>query len=146
MTWRLWWEHTSMLVEEAHSGADADITEISRPRPSRSPPGWRPITGHPTRPGCPGWPASIRNDAAAHTPRPCGKRPAGRGTVYLSGLYWERSVIGNGQTGYQVQWRRRWLARQQIAGQIPFSWLADWRPSFRPRTPPTIAVRAFSPD
>jgi RNase P subunit RPR2 len=30
MTWRLWWEHTSMLVEEAHGGADEDIAEISR--------------------------------------------------------------------------------------------------------------------
>jgi len=32
MTWRLWWEHTSMLVEEAHGGADEDIAEISRAR------------------------------------------------------------------------------------------------------------------
>jgi hypothetical protein len=30
MTWRLCWEHTTMLVEEAHGGADADIAEISR--------------------------------------------------------------------------------------------------------------------
>jgi hypothetical protein len=30
MTWRLWWEHTPMLVEEARDGADADIAEISR--------------------------------------------------------------------------------------------------------------------
>jgi len=30
MTWRLCWEHTSLLVEEAHGGADADIAEISR--------------------------------------------------------------------------------------------------------------------
>ena len=30
MTWRLCWEHTSMLVEEAHGGADADIADISR--------------------------------------------------------------------------------------------------------------------
>jgi hypothetical protein len=30
MTWRLWWEHTSKLVEEAHGGADEDIAEISR--------------------------------------------------------------------------------------------------------------------
>ena len=30
MTWRLCWEHTSMLVEEAHGGADADIVEITR--------------------------------------------------------------------------------------------------------------------
>jgi hypothetical protein len=29
MTWRLCWEHTSMLAEEAHGGADADIAEIS---------------------------------------------------------------------------------------------------------------------
>jgi hypothetical protein len=32
MTWRLCWEHTTMLVEEAHGGADADIAEISRAR------------------------------------------------------------------------------------------------------------------
>jgi hypothetical protein len=30
MTWRLRWEHTAMLVEEAHGGADADIAGISR--------------------------------------------------------------------------------------------------------------------
>jgi hypothetical protein len=30
MTWRLCWEHTAKLVEEAHGGADEDITEISR--------------------------------------------------------------------------------------------------------------------
>jgi hypothetical protein len=30
MTWRLCWEHTAILVEEAHGGADADIAEISR--------------------------------------------------------------------------------------------------------------------
>ena len=30
MTWRLCWEHTSMLVEEAHGGADAAIAEITR--------------------------------------------------------------------------------------------------------------------
>ena len=30
MTWRLCWEHTSTLAEEAHGGADADIAEISR--------------------------------------------------------------------------------------------------------------------
>ena len=30
MTWRLCWEHTSMLAEEAHGGADADIAEITR--------------------------------------------------------------------------------------------------------------------
>ena len=29
MTWRLRWEHTAMLAEEAHGGADADIAEIS---------------------------------------------------------------------------------------------------------------------
>jgi DNA-binding CsgD family transcriptional regulator len=29
MTWRLCWEHTSMLAEEAHGGADADMAEIS---------------------------------------------------------------------------------------------------------------------
>jgi hypothetical protein len=30
MTWRLCWEHTSTLVEEAHGSADADLAEISR--------------------------------------------------------------------------------------------------------------------
>jgi hypothetical protein len=30
MTWRLCWEHTSKLVEEAHGGADEDIAEISQ--------------------------------------------------------------------------------------------------------------------
>jgi hypothetical protein len=30
MTWRLAWEFTSMLGEEAHGGADADIAEVSR--------------------------------------------------------------------------------------------------------------------
>jgi hypothetical protein len=30
LTWRLWWEHTSKLVEEALGGADADLAETSR--------------------------------------------------------------------------------------------------------------------
>ena len=30
MTWQLCWEHTTKLAEEAHGGADEDITEISR--------------------------------------------------------------------------------------------------------------------
>ncbi len=30
MTWRLWWEHTAMLVEEARDGCDFDLAEISR--------------------------------------------------------------------------------------------------------------------
>jgi hypothetical protein len=30
MTWRLCWEHTTMLAEEAHGGADANIAEITR--------------------------------------------------------------------------------------------------------------------
>jgi len=30
MTWWLWWEHTTMLVEEAHGGCDYDLSEISR--------------------------------------------------------------------------------------------------------------------
>jgi hypothetical protein len=30
MTWRLCREHTTMLAEEAHGGADADIAEITR--------------------------------------------------------------------------------------------------------------------
>ena len=29
MTWQLYWEHTTKLAEEAHGGADEDITEIS---------------------------------------------------------------------------------------------------------------------
>jgi hypothetical protein len=30
MTWRLWWEHTTILAEEAHGGCDCDRAEISR--------------------------------------------------------------------------------------------------------------------
>jgi hypothetical protein len=30
MTWRLWWEHTTKLVEEAHGGCDDDLEEVSR--------------------------------------------------------------------------------------------------------------------
>jgi hypothetical protein len=30
MTWRLRWEHTTMLAEEAHGGTDANIAEITR--------------------------------------------------------------------------------------------------------------------
>jgi hypothetical protein len=30
MTWHLCWEHITKLAEEAHGGADQDITEISR--------------------------------------------------------------------------------------------------------------------
>ena len=30
LTWRCWWEHTAMLVEEAHGGCDYDLAEISR--------------------------------------------------------------------------------------------------------------------
>ena len=30
MTWQLCWEHTTKLAEEAHGGADEDITKISR--------------------------------------------------------------------------------------------------------------------
>jgi hypothetical protein len=30
MTWRLWWEHTAMLVEEAHGGCDYDLAEIGQ--------------------------------------------------------------------------------------------------------------------
>ena len=30
MTWQLWWEHTTKLIEEARGGADEDIDEISR--------------------------------------------------------------------------------------------------------------------
>jgi hypothetical protein len=29
-TWRLCWEHTPMLAEQAHGGADADIAQITR--------------------------------------------------------------------------------------------------------------------
>jgi hypothetical protein len=30
MAWRLWWEHTTMLVGEVHGGCDYDLAEISR--------------------------------------------------------------------------------------------------------------------
>jgi len=30
MTWRRWWEHTAMLVEEARASCDYDLAEISR--------------------------------------------------------------------------------------------------------------------
>ena len=30
LTWRLWWEHTAMLVEEARGGCDYDLAEISQ--------------------------------------------------------------------------------------------------------------------
>jgi hypothetical protein len=30
MIWRLCWEYTSTLVDEAHGGADVDIAEITR--------------------------------------------------------------------------------------------------------------------
>jgi hypothetical protein len=30
MTWRLWWEHTAMLVEDARASCDFDLAEISR--------------------------------------------------------------------------------------------------------------------
>ena len=30
MTWRLWWEHTAMLVEDARGSCDWDLTETSR--------------------------------------------------------------------------------------------------------------------
>ena len=30
MTWRLWWEHTAMLVEDARGSCDYDLAEISR--------------------------------------------------------------------------------------------------------------------
>jgi hypothetical protein len=30
MTWQLWWQHTAMLVEEAHGGCDYDLAKISR--------------------------------------------------------------------------------------------------------------------
>ena len=71
-TWRLSWEHTSKLVEEAHGGADEDIAEIAAPRPSRSPPAGPSVTGRPMRPGCPGWLAPTRDDTAQHTPQPRG--------------------------------------------------------------------------
>jgi hypothetical protein len=28
MTWRLWWEHTSMLVEEARASCAYDLTTV----------------------------------------------------------------------------------------------------------------------
>jgi hypothetical protein len=30
MTWRLWWEHTAMLVDDARGNCDYDLDEISR--------------------------------------------------------------------------------------------------------------------
>ena len=30
MTWQLWWQHTTMHVEEAHGGCDYDLAKISR--------------------------------------------------------------------------------------------------------------------
>jgi hypothetical protein len=54
MTWRLCWEHTTMLVQEAHGGADADITAISRDQAEQITAGLAARTGHPTRPCCPG--------------------------------------------------------------------------------------------
>ena len=62
MTWRLRWEHTAMLVEEARASATMTCPRSARPRPSRSPPGWPPVTGRPTRPGCPGSPLPIRSE------------------------------------------------------------------------------------
>jgi hypothetical protein len=67
MTWRLCWEHTTMPVEEAHGGADADIAEISRAEAGQITAGPAPATGRPTRPGCPGWPAPIRGHTSGHT-------------------------------------------------------------------------------
>ena len=45
MTWRLCWEHTSKLVEEAHGGADEDIAEISRAEAEQITAGLAPATG-----------------------------------------------------------------------------------------------------
>jgi hypothetical protein len=30
MTWRLLWEHTAMLIQEARASCDYDVAEISR--------------------------------------------------------------------------------------------------------------------
>jgi hypothetical protein len=54
MTWRLWWEHTAMLVEEARDGCDLTWLRSAVAGRSRLPPGWPPVTGRRTRPGCPG--------------------------------------------------------------------------------------------
>ncbi len=67
MTWRLWWEHTSMLVEEAHGGTDANIAEISRDEVEQITAGLAARNWRPTQPGCPGWPAPTRDDTAQHS-------------------------------------------------------------------------------
>jgi hypothetical protein len=56
MTWRLWWEHTTMLVEEAHGGCDYDLAEISREEAEQIAAERPPATGLRTRPGCLGSP------------------------------------------------------------------------------------------
>jgi hypothetical protein len=63
------------------------------PRPSRSLPGWLPVTGRQTRPSCPGWPAPIRHDTEQHTPQPRGKHLS-RKEVRASTFYWERHPDG----------------------------------------------------
>ena len=70
MTWRLCWEHTAMLAEEAHGGADADIGEITRAE-----------AGHITAGlAARHWPPdTVRGNSAQHVPEPRGKRRAGTG-------------------------------------------------------------------
>jgi hypothetical protein len=80
MTWRLCWEHTAMLVEQAHGGADADIAEISRAEAEQITAGLAAnALASLRRSGCPGWPAPIRGNSAQHVPEPRGKRRAGTG-------------------------------------------------------------------
>ena len=63
MTWRLWWEHTAMLVEEAHGSCDYDLAEISRAEAEQIAAGaGGPLTGRRTRPGCPGSPRPTQDD------------------------------------------------------------------------------------
>jgi hypothetical protein len=79
MTWRLCWEHTAMLAEQARGGADADIAGITRAQAGQITAGlaarhWPPQTAR-----LPGWPAPIRGNSAQHVPEPRGKRRAGTG-------------------------------------------------------------------
>jgi hypothetical protein len=67
-----------MLVEESHGGADADIVEISRAEPEQLATVLAARNWPPTRPGCPGWRAPIRNNVTAHAP----ETPAGEGEVF----------------------------------------------------------------
>ena len=54
ITWQLWWQHTPMLVDDRAATASRTSPRSAARRRSRSPPGWQPVTGRRTRPGCPG--------------------------------------------------------------------------------------------